>query len=433
MGGISHLQQSSTSSETPSKTMAQDLMELGDTLGNLQLPALLAKNAPTSFLTGTSDEVITTNASSDPTPFQLEIPSLSEVVITTRLNEFVENYRQYDQNLDLSQFVGLNRMELMNMVNLSKTNNSTNTNNNSNTIVKEHIPVIESLLDTSEGQEISIQGFLTEGGDLPADSRVEAVIFQGQRNFTVVFRGTTEQQSKVLGNSKNKKRAVPLNPNAVSLDKNVEVYSGFLESYSKVEEECFKLVDQLVDENPFCDVSFSGYSFGAALATLAAFRYATARPIMRVGCLTLASPKVGFSHFQHAVNTTPNLKVMRLELGGHTETMCQGPTVGGWHVGHTLVLNSNSNANPSNDPKSPTSSSQGNEKQPSVSVYKFEAPKHKASGFFKSSNPGLRKYISILENLATLQKNGNSLSWPKDFANNAGAGVVINNENRLVV
>jgi len=441
MGGISHKRQSSTPPEIPSKTMAQDLMELGDTLGNLQLPALLAKNAPTSFLTGTSDEVITTNASSDPTPFQLEIPSLSEVVITTRLNEFVENYRQYDQNLDLSQFVGLNRMELMNMVNLSKTNNSTNTNNNSNTIVKEHIPVIESLLDTSEGQEISIQGFLTEGGDLPADSRVEAVIFQGQRNFTVVFRGTTEQQSKVLGNSKNKKRAVPLNPNAVSLDKNVEVYSGFLESYSKVEEECFKLVDQLVDENPFCDVSFSGYSFGAALATLAAFRYATARPIMRVGCLTLASPKVGFSHFQHAVNTTPNLKVMRLELGGHTETMCQGPTVGGWHVGHTLVLNShgssgnssNSNANPSNDPKSPTSSSQGNEKQPSVSVYKFEAPKHKASGFFKSSNPGLRKYISILENLATLQKNGNHLSWPKDFANNAGAGVVVNNENRLVV
>ena len=210
-----------------------------------------------------------------------------------------------------------------------------------------------------------------------------------------------------------------------------------MESYSKVEEKCFRTIDKLVDENPFCDFVFSGYSFGAALATLAAYRYAKARPMMRVGCLTLASPKVGFSHFRHVVNTTPNLKVVRLELGGQSETKCQGPTVGGWHVGHTIVLNASSS----------NASNPSTEQQPSVSVYKFEAPKHKTSNFFKTSNPGLKKYISTLEDLATLENNRNqaaaasnsgqklqkSSPWPKDFANNAGKGVIVNKEERLVV
>jgi len=354
-----------------------------------------------------------------------------------RLNEFVENYRRHDQNLDLKQFVGLDRMELQHKIDISiNTNNKSG--DSSNTMVPEHVPIIESLLECSEGQEqeISIQGFLTEAGNLHSDSRVEAVIFQGQRNFTVIFRGTTEQQSKVLGSSKSKKRAVPLD----SKNEAAEVYSGFLESYSQVEEKCFRTIDKLVDENPFCDFVFSGYSFGAALATLAAVRYAKARPMMRVGCLTLASPKVGFSHFRHVVNTTPNLRVVRLELGGQTETKCQGPTVGGWHVGHTLVLNVSSSS-------SGNSGSPSDEEQPSVSVYKFEAPKHKTTGFFKTSNPGLKKYISALEDLATLENNRNQAAvasngnkkrphaspWPKDFANNAGKGVIVNKEERLVV
>jgi hypothetical protein len=427
-------EQAPGSAESSPSNMAQELLELKDQFGDLQIPSLQAKTAPTSFLTGKGDEAVTTT--NEPTPFQLEIPSLAEVVTMTRLNEFVENYRRHDQNLDLRQFKGLSRMELQHRIDSSSaTNNTLNNSANTNTMVREHVPIIQSLLECSDGGEISIQGFLTEAGDLPADSRAEAVIFQGQRNFTVVFRGTTEQQSKVLGSSKSKKRAVPLDPSpSSSLDKNVEVYSGFLETYSRVEAECFQLVDKLVDDNPFCDVVFSGYSFGAAMATLAATKYAKTRPMMRVGCLTLASPKVGFSTFRHVVHTMPNLRVVRLELAGHTETMCQGPTVGGWHAGHTLVLNGCDISSPSSSPRS-SSPSSSPEKKPSVSVYKFETPIHKnVGGFFKTSNPGLKKYISTLEDLATLQKNRkSSFSWPKDFANNAGEGVVVNNEKRLVV
>jgi len=459
-------------------SMSLDLLELKDEFRNLQIPPLMAKNSPTSFLTGNGDEAVTTQTCSisrEPTPFQLEIPSLSEVVTIARLNEFVEDYRRHDQNLDLTQFVGLGRMQLQqqidNSINTGSSGNggssafqNINNDNDKSTMVQEHVPIVQSLLECSEGDEISIQGFLTEAGDFSADSRAEAVVFQGQRNFTVVFRGTTEQQLKVLGNSKSKKKAVPLDPNVASAslhtntNSNLEVYSGFLESYSKLEEECFHLVDKLVDENPFCDVVFSGYSFGAAMATLAALRYSIARPMMRVGCLTLASPKVGFSQFRHIVNNTPNLRVVRLELGGQAETKCQGPTVGGWHAGHTLVLNrrgnnsgnnNNSNSNDSSDrsrsnsPINGISSPRSLEKKPSVSVYKFETPKLKNSGFFKTSNPGLTKYISTLQDLATVQNNNsrafatdgsNSLSsWPKDFANNSGEGVLVNNEKRLVV
>lgn len=483
--------------DTATTTMAQDLLELQDSFRDyaaaLQIPSLANRKnyAPTSFLTG--NQQVTPRGrceyegpvriTNEHTPFQLEIPSLNEVVTIARLNEFVENYRKQDQNLDLRRFVGLGRMELQQKLNktanISATTSAHSNNNSNNVLVKEHVAIVQSLLEciehdsnseTTNDGEISVQGFLTEPGDHSADDRTEAVIFQGQRNFTVVFRGTTEQQSKGLlgsttSSSKSKKRAVPLDGNEnnsnnhcddsspesnkiSSSNSQIEVYNGFKESYSRVEQECFKQIDKLVDENPFCDVVFSGYSFGGALATLAAFRYAISRPMMRVGCLTLASPKVGFSRFQQAVNSLPNLKVMRLELG--RDAKCQGPTMGGFHVGHTLLLNhtsisssSNANANDattSNSPSATTSAlpSSSEHKKPSVSVYKFATPKHK-NGFFKTYNPGLEKYISILEDLATLNKNnGNSVSfltttWAKDFANNAGEGVVINNEKRQMV
>lgn len=442
------------SRETTTTSMAQDLMELRDQFGHLRIPSLSANIAPTSFLTGTGEEAVTT--SNEPTPFQLEIPSLEEAVTTARLNEFVEDYRQHDQNLDLSTFVGRTRMQLQRAIDASA---SIHHHDQGTVLIREHVPIVQSLLDCAQnGGEISVQGFLQEAGDLPADSRAEAVVFQGQRNFTVVFRGTTEQQSRVLGSSKSKKRAVSLDD--FKFGASPEVYGGFLETYGKIESRCFKLVDKLVDENPFCDVTFSGYSFGAAMATLAAFRYATTRPMMRVGCLTLASPKVGFSHFRQVVHATPNLRVVRLELGNAAETKCQGPTVGGWHVGHTLVLNgrggssNNNNGSPTSGGggNSPTGASSSEKKHhhPSVSVYKFETPKHKNAGaaFFKNSNPGLKKYISILEDLATVQNQSSASAgsakpslapssktpiWPKDFANNAGKGVVVNNEKRLVV
>jgi hypothetical protein len=364
--------------------IVQDLMDLKDKFIQLQIPTL-AKPSPTSFLTGKGDEAVRTSYY-EPSPFQMEIPSLPELVEVARLNDFVENYRRMDQNFDMNEFIGQSRLDIQSVT------------------IKEHQPIAQSMIECGEG--LTVQGFLSKGTS--ADDRLEAVVFEGQRYFVVVFRGTTEQQTKLLGSSKTKRRAVALD----SEQDNVEVYCGFKEEYSKLEHECFTLIDKLTEQNPFCDVVFSGFSFGAAMATLSASRYAVARPMMRVACFTLASPKVGFSLFRHVVNSLPNLKVFRLELG--QDAKCQGPTVGGWHVGHTLVLSG------------AFGHQTGSHKMDkAVLAYKFDTPKHKK---FKTTHPDLRNYITTLEEMARLNH-----PWVTDFANASGKGVVVNNEARQVV
>ena len=441
-------------SSSSSSSSVRELMEMKDTFSTLTMPTLnmLTKPSPTSFLTGKTEEAVRTSEY-EPSPYQLEIPSLSEIVTIARLNEFVDTYRTVDQNLELSTFTGLNRIELQQKAHQ----------------IPEHIPIVQAILECGDN-EISIEGFISDQTAIDthhSDDRLEAVVFHGQRYFIVVFRGTTEQQNKILGTSKSKKRAVSIDETTKDM-KNVEVYSGFKDGYTKLERKCFTLLDKLTEDHPFCDVVFTGYSYGAAIATLSAFRYATARPMMRVGCFPLGSPKVGFSHFRHVVNSLQNLKVMRIELG--QDSKCQGPTTSGWHVGHTLVLSSGSTGaasslvssavaavgtsaaaastiaatttDPQKKKKNDTSNAANNTTQSdavsvssssstvSVHAYRFDTPKYKHNNhkFWKTTNPDLKKYLSLLEDMTT-----SKIPWAKDFTNISGEGVVVNNESRDLV
>lgn len=358
--------------------IASDLMDLK--LGNLKLPNL-AKPSPTSFLTGKEDEVVRTSADGEAAPFQIEIPGLPEILVVANLNLFLDTYRLSDQNFDLQQWVGFSRMDLRAVS------------------VPEHIPIAQALLDC--GDDVVIRGVVSKGSD---EDRLECVIFEGQRQFLAVFSGTHDQQAK--GVSKSKKKAAKLD---VAHEK-VEVYGGYLEEYMKLEQECFVILDKLKDEEPFCDVAFSGFSFGGAMATLGAYRYANARPTSRVSCLTMASPKAGFALFQQIVKSQPNLKVIRLELG--QDGKCQLPGVGGSHAGHTLVLNGS------------LGSKSEKVTQP-VLAYEFDAPKPKKFG---TKHPSLQAYVTALEEISRLK-----LKWVKDFVGHFGKGVVVNNESRLVV
>jgi hypothetical protein len=364
---------------TSYSSFVQDLKDLS--FDKLQLPSL-AKPMPTSFLVGKEDEVVRT-CEREAAPFQMEIPTLPECVVAARLNEFVDHYRRLDQHFDLQTLVGSSRMDLRQVK------------------ISQHVPIAQALLQC--GDDVCLQGVVSKGGT-NADDRLEAVVFEGQRQFVCVFRATTEQQSKP-GNSKFKKKVVPLDAEQTS----VELYQCFLEEYHKLEQDCFALLDKLTEEHPFCDVVFTGHSAGAAMATLAAFRYATARPTMRVNCLPMASPKVGFSKFRQMVNSLPNLKVMRLEFG--QDAKCQLPSPGGSHVGHTLVLHGSLGHN-SLKASHP------------VLAYQFDTPKLKT---FKTIHPDLRAYVTALEELARL-----NLPWAKDFVG-TGMGVVVNNEARQMV
>lgn len=365
-----------------SSNIRQELMELSFDM--LQLPTL-AKPSPTSFLTGHVNEVMRT-CEYEAAPFQLEIPSLSEFLVSARLNEFVENYRRIDQNFDLQQWKGMSNQDLQKVREA------------------EHIPIAQLLLDC--GEDVSIEGFIGVGSS--ADDRVEAVIFEGQQHFVVVIRGTTEQQSKPFAKKTTNRKAVPIDTER----EHVEVYQCFLDEYLKIEKACFAELDKLTEEHPFCDVTFTGYSFGAALSTLAALRYSNARPMMRVNNYPMASPKVGFSEFRRMVNSSPNLRVMRLELG--QDGKCQLPGQGGSHVGHTLVLNT-LGSNISNNVKT----------SDLLLAYKFTSPKLKK---FKTTHPDLRSYVVSLEEFSRLK-----LSWAKDFVGTSGDGVVVNNEARQMV
>jgi hypothetical protein len=362
--------------------IVSDLMHIK--LDTLELPSL-AKPSPTSFLTGKEDEVLRTSES-EPTPYQMEIPTLPDVLVAARLNEFVDSYRRIDQNFDLQQWVGMSRMDLRHVS------------------IPQHIPIAQSILDC--GDDACLRGVVSNG--LNADERLEVAVFEGQRQFMAVFRGTTKQQKE--GSSKSKKKAVPLDKEHAT----VEVYNSYLEEYMKVEAECFALLDKLTDLEPFCDIVFTGHSYGAAMATIAAFRYALGRPMVRVSCITLSSPKAGFAVFRNMVNSQPNLKVMRFELG--QDGKCQLPGTGGSHVGHTIVMHGAlGNKNPQK------AGSQA------ILAYKFETPKPKK---FKTSHPDLRTYVTALEEIAS-----SKIKWPtpRDYVGNSGKGVVVNNEARLVV
>jgi len=361
-------------------SIVKDLMDLS--FDKLQLPTL-AKPMPTSFLTGREGEVMRT-CEYEAAPFQMEIPGPSEFVVAARLNEFVENYRRIDQNFDLQEWKGLTSLDLRQIR------------------MVQHIPIAQLLLEC--GDDVSIQGVVAVGDS--ADTRVEAVIFEGQQHFIVVIRGTTEQQLRPCPKKTTNRKAVPLDVE----HENVEVYQCFFDEYQKIEEECFAFLDKVTEEHPFCDVVFTGHSFGAALSTLAAVRYSNARPMMRVKCYPMASPKVGFSEFRLMVNSSPNLRVMRLEYG--QDGKCQLPGQGGSHVGHTLVLHSSLGHN-SHKTKEP------------VLAYKFDAPKQKK---FKTTHPDLRSYVVALEEITRL-----NLSWAKDFVGTSGKGVVVNNEARQMV
>jgi len=362
--------------------IVSDLMHLK--MDTLAIPSL-AKPSPTSFLTGKEDEVQRTSES-EPTPYQMEIPTLPDVLVAARLNEFVNNYRRIDQNFDLQQWVGMSRMDLRQVS------------------IPQHVPIAQSILEC--GDDVCLRGVVSKGSN--ADDSLEVAIFEGQRQFVAVFRGTKKQQKD--GVSKSKKKTAPLDKEHGS----VEVYNSYLEEYIQLETECFALLDKLTDLEPFCDIIFTGHSFGGPMATIAALRYALGRPMVRISCMTFSSPKAGFHVFKDMVNSQPNLKMMRFELG--QDGKCQLPGVGGSHAGHTIVMNG---ALGNNNMKKAGS-------RP-VLAYKFEAPKPKK---FKTIHPDIRAYVTALEEIASAK-----LKWPtlQDFEGYSGKGVVASNENRLVV
>ena len=398
----------------------------GDTAKDLFLPTLI-KPRPTSFLTGTEHDAYTLRTSEmDASEWQCALPPVTDFVTAAKLCLFLETYRSKEACGDsfLQDLRGKSRLELQQFARGDRSASCFASSN----VADCHRPLVEALLDCGD-DFVQVQGHFMalSGGDQKAqdaDACREVLILERQRQLLVVIRGTSaEQQGKFTKH-----------PSLISLpeSRNAKVFSDRLMALADLEPATFQQLDRLTEENPFCDVCFTGHSFGGALATLAAYRYAKARPELRVAALVTASPKLtggalwsnqepgpsgkssagmhGVNPFRRAVHSLPNLKVVRVELGHHVVMGTGGVgSAGGTHVGHLVRL--------------PLSTQQRPQ------AFRFgEHLEHPTLAMVFAS----RGEKSIADYVAAYELNTDS--WVKDFYRQDGAGVLgQDNEERQMV
>eukprot|EP00521_Asterionellopsis_glacialis_P011171 CAMPEP_0195292408 /NCGR_PEP_ID=MMETSP0707-20130614/9319_1 /TAXON_ID=33640 /ORGANISM="Asterionellopsis glacialis, Strain CCMP134" /LENGTH=718 /DNA_ID=CAMNT_0040352867 /DNA_START=317 /DNA_END=2473 /DNA_ORIENTATION=+ len=413
------------------------------------------------FLTP-SDNLAMRSSEQEPSSHQIELPSCDDVLMHGRLCSIMNLYRQVDQNFDFANLVGTTRMSLQGFVCSNTDGNDVGDDDDSfapssptsllnDRLIQQHTPILQSLLECSSNDDVIVEGFFTNDKSRDAHSRIEVAVFncQAKRQFIVVYRGTSDQQTKPIRTKEIRKdgrggaSGVVLHP-----DQPVQVFPSFRESYfcPHLETRVFSLLDTLSERYPFCDVVMTGHSFGGALATIAGLRYASSREMMRVSCHIFGSPKVGGKAWRQTVNSTPNLKVIRIEHGNDPYVnlpsengMSANPAKivvnagggkdasGGYlHVGHTVVVTSPDNK----------SNSSG-----TAIAYRFEKNKPTPKNFLGislvpktkdkkvASQHGMETYVRAMEQFARL-----GFSWVKNYHGEDGKGVTgSGNEKRQMV
>jgi len=180
---------------------------------------------------------------------------------------------------------------------------------------KPHPSIIRSLLECAD--DLIVEGYFTEtiGHDYFLEhsnhtSCIQASVFssQRQRQFVVCFRGSRLQHAEPV-----KKRETQTYANGEPClfhqRTPFPVCPNFKIAYfeANVERKVFDLLDKLSTANPFCDVVFTGHSFGGVLAIFGAMRYAEKYPMMTVSCHVFGTPKIGGSPMRHFIHSLPNL------------------------------------------------------------------------------------------------------------------------------
>jgi hypothetical protein len=335
----------------------------------------------------------------DPSPHQVEIPSSQELLEHSLLCALLESYGDLggEQNFDFNTLKGIPCQALKAFVSLdSKCIPG---------LTPDQKPIIQALVDC--GKDIEVEGLFSHGDDEP--SQVGVFSTQSSNRFIVVYRGTTEQQLKPTRSKHSPVNLDPENP--------VSVYPPFREAYFPLEKQVYGLLDTLVEKNPFYDVVFTGHSFGGALATIGAARFANARPMLRFFCHTFGSPKVGAHNFRLMVNTLPNLKVMRVEYGFDPNTKVPAD-MGSFkweHVGHTLAIHVGGGKLPLRP----------------VTAYRFDNKKPSSVSLLniRKQENDIQAYVRVIEPFAM-----GKLPWVSLYAGeDVGEGVLgMNNEKRFL-
>jgi len=370
--------------------MIQELLKVEQEAGiqsqaaqpSLFVPSL-SKPRPTSFLTG--QEEVARSSEQEPSAWQLEIPNHSDALTSVRLCEFMDTYRSEECLLDLHQLVGLDRMRLSSFAR----GDSKLFSSNGAEIADCHRSIVESLLEC--GNDISeVKGFFTSNAHGQPDQRREVLVVERQNKFLCIFRGTTpEQQGKVWKQSEICE--LKAGPSA-------KVFADRYSAFAEFQSPTFQLLDKLAEDNPFCDIAFTGHMFGASMATIAAHMYANTRTSLRVSCMVSAPSKAGLADFRWAVHSTPNLNMCRIEIGKRSSPQ---------HVGHCLRLTPATNNRMAVVQLLKFGGLHNNQEQAHALMGRLAFPKEK----------DVHEYVTLLEGLLDAR------TWVKDYYKEDGAGV----------
>jgi len=270
----------------------------------------LAKLKPTSFLTG-REAVL---EGQEDAKWQVDIPPKVEFDVACKLTKFLETYYKEECPFDLNRLVGCSRVDL----NMFAAGNVTPATAKFGSC---HRPIVELFLECGNDLQ-GVRGYFLS-------SNRQALVVERQNRFLCVFTGTeAEQQNKIS------KQPGTVSLKGLSEKHNVTVFADRYAASLEFESDVFGLLDVLAEENPFCDIVFCGHAFGAAMALLAAYRYALAHHELRCAALVTGTPKVGLEDFRLSVHSLPNLKVMRMEYGRMQSTPCV--------VGHCIRIHPSS-------------------------------------------------------------------------------------------
>ena len=177
--------------------------------------------------------------------------------------------------------------------------------------------------------EGKILKFFTNSADL------QCVIGENphKKRYTLVFRGSESVWDWLYD----------LMVLKTTLFDNVSVHSGFHKqlmnnnTYHKIG----TFMQKLIDKNPDWSWYVSGHSLGGALATLAGFLYARHFYNQRFTVISLASPRVGNSHFRDCFNNQKNLRHFR--VCNYRDCVTAMPMFWYCHVGRNLYFDTKKN------------------------------------------------------------------------------------------
>lgn len=345
----------------------------------------------------------------DPTAFQIEIPSLEEVSVQSKICGIMGNLTK--QYIDLSQLQGLSLPRLIG----ARYHGAPGRLKDTHKVDCARFGYIDDLI---------IEKVLRADNESGLGSIEVAVLnTQKARQLIVCFTGPPELQAKPVRS----KKEVLADFHILHPKQRVAVHPAFRDAYftKDLEGNLNKLINRLTAENPFFDVIFTGHSFGAALSIIGAARYAAYQPMIRVSCYAFGSPRVGGTDFRSWVHSLPNLKIVRME--NRSDPYVNMPEMnGGWmHVGHTIWISS--------------TTSKGKQAT-NVKAYKFDK-RRRSSSILKTGMNAITKkgaakndhdissYRKVLHDIKT-----HSPSFVKSFVGEEGKGVNgSNNEGRFVV